>query len=240
VWCRSGSPGVRLRGLRRPWSECRRWAGRDGAGWRSRRGTVQGVTISAGVDGWSECRRTPDGAGRSAPRCADLAVVEVPGLTEVDVDVPAGRVTVHGESVDDDAVRAAITEAGYEVTAAVQGAASGAVRPADRLGRRVPPGGPGSAVRVPRPGHRSRPALEYSPHRPRHRGDCDAHRVRSDRPRRARAHIPAAGGLTAHLRVLFISQILSGAGLAAGITVGGLIVEQMLGSTGFAGLPPNS
>ncbi len=39
------------------------------------------------------------------------------------------------------------------------------------------------------------------------------------------------------LRVLFLSQILSGAGLAAGITVGGLLAEQMLGSTGLAGLP---
>nr|WP_232108145.1 MFS transporter [Streptomyces gossypiisoli] len=39
------------------------------------------------------------------------------------------------------------------------------------------------------------------------------------------------------MRVLFLSQILSGAGLAAGITVGGLLAEQMLGSTRLAGLP---
>jgi len=51
-------------------------------------------------------------------------VMEVPGVTEVDVDVPTGRVTVRGEPVDDAAVRAAITEAGYEVTAAEQGAAA--------------------------------------------------------------------------------------------------------------------
>ncbi len=39
------------------------------------------------------------------------------------------------------------------------------------------------------------------------------------------------------IRVLFISQVLSGAGLAAGITVGGLLGEDMIGSKGFAGLP---
>ncbi|MGW4379963.1 MFS transporter [Kitasatospora sp. NPDC004531] len=39
------------------------------------------------------------------------------------------------------------------------------------------------------------------------------------------------------LRVLVTSQILSGAGLAAGITVGALLAKDMLGSTGLAGLP---
>ncbi|MFD8481166.1 MFS transporter [Kitasatospora sp. NPDC059673] len=39
------------------------------------------------------------------------------------------------------------------------------------------------------------------------------------------------------LRVLVTSQILSGAGLAAGITVGALLAQDMLGSTGLAGLP---
>lgn len=39
------------------------------------------------------------------------------------------------------------------------------------------------------------------------------------------------------LRVLFASQLLAGAGLAAGITVGALLAEDMLGSTGSAGLP---
>ncbi|MFI5557523.1 heavy-metal-associated domain-containing protein [Streptomyces sp. NPDC051738] len=51
-------------------------------------------------------------------------VVEVAGVTAVDVDVPTGRVTVRGDAIEDDAVRAAITEAGYEVTAAVQSAAA--------------------------------------------------------------------------------------------------------------------
>ncbi|MEF3118817.1 MFS transporter [Streptomyces chrestomyceticus] len=39
------------------------------------------------------------------------------------------------------------------------------------------------------------------------------------------------------LIVLALSQTLSGAGLAAGITVGALLAEEMLGSTGLAGLP---
>ncbi|MDR3034500.1 MAG: MFS transporter, partial [Kitasatospora sp.] len=39
------------------------------------------------------------------------------------------------------------------------------------------------------------------------------------------------------LRVLVLSQVLSGAGLAAGITVGALLAQEMLGSTGLAGLP---
>lgn len=39
------------------------------------------------------------------------------------------------------------------------------------------------------------------------------------------------------LAVLVSSQILSGAGLAAGITVGALLAQDMLGSTDLAGLP---
>ncbi|MFZ3572711.1 MFS transporter [Streptomyces sp. BH097] len=39
------------------------------------------------------------------------------------------------------------------------------------------------------------------------------------------------------LTVLVLCQALSGAGLAAGITVGALLAERMLGSTGLAGLP---
>ncbi|MBA0052479.1 MFS transporter [Streptomyces sp. AJS327] len=39
------------------------------------------------------------------------------------------------------------------------------------------------------------------------------------------------------LRVLVASQILSGAGLAAGITVGALLAQDMLGGTHLAGLP---
>ncbi|MFI9542450.1 heavy-metal-associated domain-containing protein [Streptomyces sp. NPDC052016] len=64
-------------------------------------------------------------SGMSCGHCAASIteeVVEVPGVTTVDVDVPAGLVTVHGESADDAAVRAAIVEAGYEVTDAMRNA----------------------------------------------------------------------------------------------------------------------
>lgn len=39
------------------------------------------------------------------------------------------------------------------------------------------------------------------------------------------------------LRVLLVSQVFAGAGLAAGVTVGALLAEDMLGSTGSAGIP---
>ncbi|MBB6730843.1 MFS transporter [Cohnella zeiphila] len=39
------------------------------------------------------------------------------------------------------------------------------------------------------------------------------------------------------LRVVIFSQIFGGAGLAAGITVGALLAQQMLGSDGYAGIP---
>ena len=39
------------------------------------------------------------------------------------------------------------------------------------------------------------------------------------------------------LIIVVISQIFGGAGLAAGITVGALLAEQMLGTDAFAGLP---
>lgn len=39
------------------------------------------------------------------------------------------------------------------------------------------------------------------------------------------------------LRVLLVSQVLAGAGLSAGVVVGALLAEEMLGSTSGAGLP---
>ena len=42
-------------------------------------------------------------------------VSEVSGVDSVDVDLASGRMTVAGEHVDEDAVRAAVAEAGYEV-----------------------------------------------------------------------------------------------------------------------------
>ena len=44
-------------------------------------------------------------------------VVEVAGVSAVDVDLGSGRMTVTGQDVDDDAVRRAVAEAGYEVAA---------------------------------------------------------------------------------------------------------------------------
>jgi len=42
-------------------------------------------------------------------------VGRVPGVASVDVDLEARRVTVAGNDLDDDAVRAAIDGAGYDV-----------------------------------------------------------------------------------------------------------------------------
>lgn len=42
-------------------------------------------------------------------------VEKVPGVTSVQVDLEAKRVTVAGRRVDDAAVRAAIDEAGYDI-----------------------------------------------------------------------------------------------------------------------------
>lgn len=39
------------------------------------------------------------------------------------------------------------------------------------------------------------------------------------------------------IRVLLVAQVLAGAGLAAGVTVGALLAEDMVGSTGSAGIP---
>ena len=42
-------------------------------------------------------------------------VSEVPGVEGVDVDLGSGRVSVRGEGVDEEAVVAAVAEAGYKV-----------------------------------------------------------------------------------------------------------------------------
>jgi copper chaperone len=44
-------------------------------------------------------------------------VAEIPGVTAVDVDLASGRLTVTGADVRDEAVRAAVADAGYEVIA---------------------------------------------------------------------------------------------------------------------------
>ena len=53
-----------------------------------------------------------------------------------------------------------------------------------------------------------------------------------------RAHTADVAALQRRtLRVLLAAQVLAGVGLAAGITVGALLAEDMLGATGWAGLP---
>ena len=44
-------------------------------------------------------------------------VSQVPGVSEVAVDIEAKAVAVRGEGLDDDAIRAAIDEAGYDISA---------------------------------------------------------------------------------------------------------------------------
>ena len=56
--------------------------------------------------------------GMSCGHCRAAIIEEVEqvaGVTAVDVDLDAKRVTVAGTELDDDAVRGAIDEAGYEV-----------------------------------------------------------------------------------------------------------------------------
>jgi copper chaperone CopZ len=45
-------------------------------------------------------------------------VAEVDGVSEVDVDLASGGMTVRGSGISDDAVAAAVAEAGYEAVVA--------------------------------------------------------------------------------------------------------------------------
>ncbi len=58
--------------------------------------------------------------GMTCGHCVNAVTEEVtavPGVTAVDVDLATGRLTVSSDApVDDDAVRAAVDEAGYELT----------------------------------------------------------------------------------------------------------------------------
>ncbi|MEV6021793.1 heavy-metal-associated domain-containing protein [Streptomyces sp. NPDC052036] len=57
--------------------------------------------------------------GMSCEHCAASVreeVSEVPGVSDVVVDVATNSVTVHGTELDDGRLRAAIVEAGYGVT----------------------------------------------------------------------------------------------------------------------------
>jgi len=57
--------------------------------------------------------------GMSCGHCVGAVTTELtslPGVTAVDVDLASGQVRVAGDApLDDDAVRAAVEEAGYEV-----------------------------------------------------------------------------------------------------------------------------
>ncbi|MGW3114998.1 heavy-metal-associated domain-containing protein [Streptomyces sp. NPDC001091] len=60
--------------------------------------------------------------GMSCGHCAGRVreeLTRVPGVSEVDVDVTAGTVTVQGTELDDTLLRAAIVEAGFEVPGTV-------------------------------------------------------------------------------------------------------------------------
>jgi copper chaperone len=57
-------------------------------------------------------------SGMTCDHCAVSVteeVSEVAGVRSVDVDLASGRMTVSGEDISDEAVRAAVAEAGYEV-----------------------------------------------------------------------------------------------------------------------------
>lgn len=45
-------------------------------------------------------------------------VKQVPGVTGIDVELETGMLTVNGTDFSDDAIRAAVDEAGYEVMSA--------------------------------------------------------------------------------------------------------------------------
>jgi copper chaperone CopZ len=64
--------------------------------------------------------RTYTVAGMTCDHCVMSVreeVGEIAGITDVDVDLATGRLTVAGEDISDEAVKAAVAEAGYEVVA---------------------------------------------------------------------------------------------------------------------------
>jgi copper chaperone CopZ len=65
-------------------------------------------------------QRTYSVAGMTCDHCVMSVreeVSEVAGVEDVDVELATGKLTVTGAGVSDDAVRAAVAEAGYEVVA---------------------------------------------------------------------------------------------------------------------------
>jgi copper chaperone len=79
-------------------------------------GPVRGRTWQAGC-----VTAKPPRHGMSCDHCAASVteeVQQVDGVTAVVVDLEAGRVTVQGQGLSDEAVRAAVDKAGYEVVGA--------------------------------------------------------------------------------------------------------------------------
>ena len=63
---------------------------------------------------------TYDVAGMHCGSCANKIsneVAQVPGVTQADVDLAQGKLNVSGEA-DDQAIRSAVTELGYQITPA--------------------------------------------------------------------------------------------------------------------------
>jgi copper ion binding protein len=62
--------------------------------------------------------RTYTVAGMTCNHCVMSVreeVGEIAGITDIDVDLATGRLTVAGENISDEAVKSAVAEAGYEV-----------------------------------------------------------------------------------------------------------------------------
>ena len=62
--------------------------------------------------------RTYDVDGMTCGHCKAAVEAEIralPGIDDVQVDLDRGRVTVRGERVDDQAIAAAVDEAGYTI-----------------------------------------------------------------------------------------------------------------------------
>ena len=70
------------------------------------------------LQGMSTPTRTYTVTGMTCGHCVTSVreeVSEVPGVTNVEVDLASGRMTVDGDGFDDDAVAAAVAEAGYGI-----------------------------------------------------------------------------------------------------------------------------
>lgn len=64
--------------------------------------------------------RTYTVAGMTCNHCVMSVreeVGEIAGVTDIDIDLASGRLSVAGDDISDDAVKAAVAEAGYEVIA---------------------------------------------------------------------------------------------------------------------------